>query len=66
MVIDADERSAKKPIKQGRGEGPPEPTKINASTRFDFAGKNLTAYGGLLPVAARGGTPLIRMTKLIA
>src|SRR5260221_213829 len=51
MVIDADERSAKKPIKQGRGEGPPEPTKINASTRFDFAGKNLTAYGGLLPVA---------------
>src|SRR5437667_2700101 len=51
MVIDRGQRSAKKPVKQGRGEDPPEPTKINASTRFDFAGKNLTAYGGLLPVA---------------
>jgi len=50
-VIDRGQRSAKKPVKQGRGEDPPEPTKINASTRFDFAGKNLTAYGGLLPVA---------------
>src|ERR1700747_3780695 len=51
MVIDRGQRSAKKPVKQGRGEDPPEPTKINASTPFDFAAKNLTAYGGLLPVA---------------
>jgi Transposase DDE domain group 1 len=51
MVIDRGQRSAKKPVKQGRGEDLPEPTKINASTHFDFAGKNLTAYGGLLPVA---------------
>jgi hypothetical protein len=28
----------------------PEPNKINASTPYDFAGKNLTPYGGLLPV----------------
>ncbi len=28
-----------------------EPNKINASTPFDFSGKNLTPYGGLLPVA---------------
>jgi hypothetical protein len=54
MVIDRGQRSAKKPVKQGRGEDPPEPTKINACTRFDFAGKNLTAYGGLLLVATAG------------
>ena len=29
----------------------PEPNKINASTPYDFRGKNLTPYGGLLPVA---------------
>jgi hypothetical protein len=33
-------------------EGPiPEANKIGASTPFDFEGKSLTAYGGLLPVA---------------
>ena len=29
----------------------PEPNKLGATTHFDFEGKNLTAYGGLLPVA---------------
>ena len=29
----------------------PEPLKIGASTPYDFAARNLTAYGGLLPVA---------------
>ena len=29
----------------------PEPDRVNANTPFDFEGKNLTAYGGLLPVA---------------
>lgn len=29
-----------------------EPNKIGASTPYDFSGKNLTPYGGLLPVAA--------------
>ncbi len=29
----------------------PEPNRIGASTPFDFAGKNLIPYGGLLPVA---------------
>ena len=28
-----------------------EPFKIGASTPYDFAGRNLTAYGGLLPIA---------------
>jgi len=39
MVIDRGQRSAKKPVKQGRGEDPPGPTKINASTRFDLRAK---------------------------
>src|ERR1700691_1819165 len=51
MVISAKEGSAKKPAKQGGAEDAPEPIKINSSTPFDFDGKNLTAYGGLLPVA---------------
>jgi hypothetical protein len=33
-------------------QGPiPEANKIGAATPYDFEGKNLTAYGGLLPVA---------------
>ena len=51
MVSKENKRSAKKPAKQGVAEDAPEPIKINGSTPFDFDGKNLTAYGGLLPVA---------------
>ena len=51
MVISAKQSSAKRPAKQGVAEDAPEPIKINSSTPFDFDGKNLTAYGGLLPVA---------------
>jgi hypothetical protein len=51
MVSKENKRSAKKPAKQGVAEGAPGPIKINGSTPFDFDGKNLTAYGGLLPVA---------------
>src|SRR5467141_4966572 len=51
MVIKANERSAKKPAKQGVAEDAPKPIKIGASTPYDFDSKNLTAYGGLLPVA---------------
>jgi len=50
MVISEEQRSAKKPAKQGSGEDAPEPIKIGASTPYDFDSKNLTAYGGLLPV----------------
>jgi hypothetical protein len=35
---------------QGSQNSAPEPNKINASTPYDFTGKNLTPYGGLLPV----------------
>jgi hypothetical protein len=52
MVISANERSAKKPAKQGFAEETRKPIQINGSTHYDFEGKNLTAYGGLLPVAA--------------
>ena len=45
------EHSGKKPARQGAEEDIAEPKKIGASTPYDFEGKNLTAYGGLLPVA---------------
>src|SRR5258708_245820 len=45
------QHSAGTPVKQGSGATIPEPNKINASTPYDFRGKNLTPYGGLLPVA---------------
>jgi hypothetical protein len=51
MVINKTEHSEKRPAKQGAEAVSAEPNKIGASTPFDFDGKNLTAYGGLLPVA---------------
>jgi hypothetical protein len=51
MVINTKEDSEKRPAKQGPEEVIWEPNKIGASTPYDFEGKNLTAYGGLLPVA---------------
>src|ERR1700680_2850084 len=50
MVTDRKKDSRKTPVKQGPQDGVPAPNKIGASTHFDFAGKNLTPYGGLLPV----------------
>jgi hypothetical protein len=50
MVTDRKKDSAKTPVKQGAGDAAPEPNKIGASTPYDFNGKNLTPYGGLLPV----------------
>jgi hypothetical protein len=37
-------------VKQEAEDATPEPNKINASTPYDFNGKNLTPYGGLPPV----------------
>jgi hypothetical protein len=51
MVTDRKKDSAKTPVKQGAEDVASEPNKINASTPYDFAGKNLTPYGGLLPPA---------------
>ena len=50
MVRDRKKDSRNTPVKQGPQDGAPEPNKINASTPYDFNGKNLTPYGGLLPV----------------
>jgi len=41
----------KPPAKQGAEAILFEPNKIGAATPYDFEAKNLTAYGGLLPVA---------------
>src|ERR1022692_1669382 len=50
MVTNRNKHNDKSPAKQGSGEAAPEPNKISASTPYDFNGKNLTPYGGLLPV----------------
>jgi hypothetical protein len=52
MVTGRKKDGAKTPVKQGAENVAPEPNKINASTPYDFTGKNLTPYGGLLPVIA--------------
>src|SRR5258707_1524746 len=51
MVINTKEHSDKRPAQQGAGEVIREPNKIGACTAYGFESKNLTAYGGLLPVA---------------
>jgi hypothetical protein len=50
MVTDRKKHSDKTPVKQGSEEASSEPNKIGASTPYDFSGKSLTPYGGLLPV----------------
>jgi len=50
MVTNRKKDSGKTPEKQGAERAAPEPNKINGSTPYDFTGKNLTPYGGLLPV----------------
>src|SRR5881296_1760494 len=51
MVSSEKEHRKKTPAKQAFRETPSEPNKIGASTPYQFKGKNLTAYGGLLPIA---------------
>ena len=51
MVNNKREHSEKTPAKQGAEAVIPKPNKIGASTPYDFNGTNMTAYGGLLPVA---------------
>jgi len=50
MVTSNKKDSCKTSGKQGPENRAPEPNRINASTPYDFNGKNLTPYGGLLPV----------------
>ena len=48
---DRDDASAEG-AERARGEHSREPNKTSATTKYSFTGRNLTAYGGLLPVAA--------------
>jgi hypothetical protein len=52
MVINRKKDTDKTSAKQAAEAVISEPNKIGASTPYDFEAKNLTAYGGLLPVAA--------------
>jgi len=66
MVNNRKQHTLPEPSKQ-RVRGPcPAPNRIRASTPYDFDGKNLTAYGGLLPVATMleklGFRPLVEET----
>ena len=51
MVKRVAEHSEKKPAKQAIDEANPEANKIRVSTEYDFTAKNLTAVGGLFPIA---------------
>ena len=50
MVNEQEQDSGRRAANQGVRDVIPGPNKINASTPYDFNGKNLTPYGGLLPV----------------
>ena len=66
MVKEQEQDSGRKPANQGVRDVTPEPNKINASTPYDFNGRNLTPYGGLLPVITMleklGFQPLVEQT----
>src|SRR5664279_38193 len=51
MVSNANQTTLDSPVNQGVHGDTSEPNKIGASTPYDFEARNLTAYGGLLPVA---------------
>ena len=51
MVTNRKQHSSEKRARQASNEVHSDPNKIGASTTYDFSAKNLTPYGGLLPVA---------------
>ena len=51
MVKNINEHTRKTPAKQGAQTMNRKSMRIGASTPYDFEGSNMTAYGGLLPVA---------------
>src|ERR1700733_9728191 len=50
MVNRLQQDNGRKAANQGVRDVIPEPNKTNGSTPYDFNGRNLTPYGGLLPV----------------
>ncbi len=69
MVNNRKQHTLPEPSKQGVRGPCPAPNRIGASTPYDFDGKNLTAYGGLLPVATMleklGFRPLVEQTLTV-
>jgi prepilin-type processing-associated H-X9-DG protein len=51
MVTNRKQHSSESLSKQASNKIHSEPNKIGASTPYDFSAKNMTPYGGLLPVA---------------
>jgi hypothetical protein len=51
MVMNRKQHSSETRATQASNEVYSNPNKIGASTPYDFSAKNLTPYGGLLPVA---------------
>ena len=51
MVNNANQSTRLRRVNQGVHADVPQANKIRASTPYDFRARNLTAYGGLLPVA---------------
>ena len=51
MVITSSKHIGKTPVPQASRDLGSKPNKINANTVYNFAGKDLTPYGGLFPVA---------------
>ena len=77
MVMVTNKDSSKQRAEQVFREATRDPNKIGASTPFDFTAKNLTPYGGLLPVATmlenlgfqslvEGEVTLSRQTKVMS
>jgi hypothetical protein len=66
MVNRQEQDSGRRPAHQGVRDVIAEPNKINASTPYDFSGRNLTPYGGLLPIVSMleklGFQPLVEQT----
>lgn len=51
MVNSTKQNTRQKPARQGVRGVIPQANKIGVSTPYNFQGRKLTAYGGLLPVA---------------
>lgn len=47
---DQQQDSRQTPVRQGVHAESSQPNRIGPATPYDFDGRNLTAYGGLLPV----------------
>ena len=77
MVINRNQHSSERRARQASNELHSDLNKIGASTPYDFSAKNLTPYGGLLPVATmlekiefqkhvEQGVTVARVTKVMS